>query len=342
MKPSSIVGATRDGVAILAALAILALGSPVHAQETVAHDGLSSDAPTALTCGFCAGERFGVIFRELPAPERGVEPRDFPITLESVQVAVAAATVIEGPTCAPSETGATVTARVELYAGDEPPEGSIVSLAAEGPWSSTEALVWSTDAALVLSTAEPGGTGRYGIHFNELAVRDEAGLPVVIESGAYLRAVVSIPEASTMTSVTCAADVSPAFFPVRDADGPIADERAFIYASGLGWLWNEDTRVQAEGDWGIRLALFRTPSEEPDAGAPDPDAGASDPDARRDAGAPPEGDAGTPLDAEVRADAGLRPAGGGCSCRAIPSRAQGSASSAALLLALALLRRRTR
>src|SRR5690606_24590739 len=219
----------------LAALTILLSGSLVSAQEPVIQDTLSADTPTALTCGFCAGERFGVVFRELPAPRRGIEPGDFPITLESVQVAVAAASVTAGPTCVPVETGGSVEALVELYAGAEPPEGAIASLPADAPWSDTEELVWAGEASLALSTAEPGGTGQYAIHFNVLEVRDEEGAPIVIESGAYLRAVVSIPAASSDMSAICPAGASPAFVPIRDADGPIAPERGFIYATGAGW-----------------------------------------------------------------------------------------------------------
>lgn len=303
--------------------------SPAGAQVRVIHDTLSSDTPTALTCGFCAGERFGVVFRELPAPRRGIEPTDFPITLESVQVAVAAATVTAGPTCVPSETGGSVTATVELYAGEDPPEGNIQALPAEGPWSDTEALVWAGDADLALSTAEPGGT-RYAINFNVLEVRDEEGAPIVVESGSYLRAVVSIPAAATMTSTECPAEMSPAFVGVRDADGPIATERGFIYATGAGWLWNEDTRVQVNGDWGIRLELFRSTSTA-DGGAGDPDAGA-------DAGSDPGGDAGAPRDASM--DGGLTPGGGGCSCRAIKGR--GTGTGALFLVVIAIVAARLR
>ena len=48
----------------------------------------------------------------------------------------------------PSETGGAVVATVELYAGEDPPEGNIQALPAEGPWSDTEALVWAGDADL--------------------------------------------------------------------------------------------------------------------------------------------------------------------------------------------------
>ena len=314
----------KAGNIALSLIVALALpGSLAGAQERVIHDTLSSDTPTALTCGFCAGERFGVVFRELPAPRRGIEPTDFPITLESVQVAVAAATVTAGPTCVPSETGGTVVATVELYAGEDPPEGNIQALPAEGPWSDTEALVWAGDADLALSTAEPGGT-RYSINFNVLDVRDEEGAPIVVESGSYLRAVVSIPAATTMTSTECPTDMSPAFVGVRDADGNIASERGFIYATGAGWLWNEDSRVQVNGDWGIRLELFRTTNV--------PDGGAGDPDAGNDAGND-TGDAGSARDASM--DGGTTPGGGGCSCRAIPGR--GTRAGALFLVALAVL-----
>src|SRR5690606_13897366 len=120
---------------------------------------------------------FGVVFRELPAPRRGIEPEDFPITLESVQVALASATVSPGPTCTPSEAGGAIVAPVEIYAGAEIPTGAITSLPSDGPWPGEE-LVWAADAPLALSPAQAGGGGRYELSFNELVVRDEEEMPI--------------------------------------------------------------------------------------------------------------------------------------------------------------------
>lgn len=258
-----------SGLALCGLLGVLV--TPVHAQDRVIHDTLGPDLPTGVTCGFCAGERFGVVFRELPPPRQGLVARDFPLTLETVQVAVAAATVSAGPRCAPAEVGGVVMAPVEVYAGEEPPTGSIAALPADGPWSDTETLVWAADAPLTLSTASGDGTG-YNVQFNSLEIADEEGMPIRIETGRYVRVVVTLP--SSGEACLAGAGESPAAFPIRDGDGVVASERSFLYASGLGWLWNEDARVT--GDWGIRLEVTRAPRR-PDAGV---DAG-SDP---RDAG----------------------------------------------------------
>ncbi len=313
--------------ALLSALSALAPGAAL-AQQSVIHDTLSADTPTAVTCGFCATERFGVVFRELPSPRRGIDPEDFPIRLESVQIAIAAATVTGGTSCTPSETGGTITAPVEIYAGSEVPTGAITSLSADGPWSATEELVWAADAPLALSTATPGGGGRYELSFNELVVRDETDAPIVIESGTYIRVVVTLPAADPAVACTGGLD-RPAGFPFRDSDGRIAPERSYIYAAGVGWLWNEQASI--DGDWGIRLTLFRAPPR--DGGAPELDAGSG-------ADAATEVDAAAPSDAGSGADAGAPPAEGGCGCRAAARDDRGWMLGAAAVLLLVRRRRR--
>ena len=63
---------------------LLTLSAPASAQQRIIHDTLGRDMPTQITCGFCAGEQFGVIFRELPSGRRGLEPTDFPLTIDAV------------------------------------------------------------------------------------------------------------------------------------------------------------------------------------------------------------------------------------------------------------------
>ncbi len=310
---------------LLCAALTLGAGSAA-AQERVVQDTLSADTPTGVTCGFCATERFGVVFRELPAPRRGIEPEDFPLRLAAVQVAMAAATVSPGPTCTPSTSGGTITAPIEIYAGSEIPTGAITSLPAEGPWNASEELVFAADAPLALSV-DADGMGRYAIDFNELEVRDESGGEIVVDAGTYLRVVVTLPAAEPATACTGGLDL-PGGFPVRDADGRIADERGFIYAAGVGWLWNEQASIN--GDWGIRLALFRAPPR--DGGTVELDASTSgDAGAVRDAG-------GAAMDAATAPDGGAEPSGGGCSCRAGRSRSAGW--PLAIALACLALRRR--
>ncbi len=288
-------------VALGALLGLASLpGSPALAQDRVVHDTLGPDLPTAVTCGFCAGERFGVVFRELPAPRRGISSTDFPLTIRSVQIAVASATVSAGPRCAPSSAGGVATAPVEVYAGEEPPTGSIAALPVDGAWSATEELVWAADAPLQLSAASADGTG-YEVQFNTLELADEEGMPIQVDTGRYVRVVVTLP--SSGEACVAGAGESPAGFPLRDGDGVIATERSYIYASSLGWQWNEEVGVA--GDWGIRLDVTRTINR-PDGGVPT-DGGTGAPDA-----AVATNDAGA-TDAGAAVDAGVEVAGGGCS-----------------------------
>ena len=317
---------------------LLLIPAASSAQRRLAQDTLSSSTPGVVSCGFCAGERFGVVFRDLASPLRGLEPEDFPVELDAVEIAVAAADAATG--CAPSTVGGTITAPVEIYVGEELPPEEIVDLSADGVWPG-ETLVWGADVPLTLSVADD--TGRYSVSFNTLEVRDEAGEPIRIESGVYFRVVVVIPEGGAGSSPACEAGsfLSPAGFPFRDNAGEAAEpfrgtaERSLTYALGIGWLWNSEGESPVPvipGNWGIRLSVstFGPGPAAPDAGAPADaglhDGGASDAEMSMDAGEPPS-------------DAGLSPAGGGCSCRA---GAGPSAAPPILLGLLALARLRLR
>ncbi|HJL15729.1 MAG TPA: MYXO-CTERM sorting domain-containing protein [Sandaracinaceae bacterium LLY-WYZ-13_1] len=323
----------RPAPLLLLLLAPLALPAPADAQRRIVHDTLGRDMPTAVTCGFCAGERFGVLFRELPAPRRGLEPSDFPITFDTIEIALASANVVGGA-CDPQTTGGTVDAAVEVWVGDAVPDGPIRDFSATDGWPS-ETLVWATDAApLTPSTAETDGSGRYEVRFNALEIRDEDAAPITVGSGAYVRVVVTLPVGPSGTSDLCEPTYqSPAAFPLRDDDGRVAPGRSFIYASGAGWFWNEEVPGGSiGGDWGVRLAVFTT-------GGGDVDAGPSAPDAGVDADA-----GGSSGDASTAPDAGDAPPAdpddGGCGCRA----AGGGAPPVwgGLLVALALRWRRRR
>ena len=299
------------------ALAILLLPLQGAAQRRLAQDTLSPDVPSAVTCGFCAGERFGVIFRELPSPFRGVVPADFPIVPEAIEVAMASADNSTS-TCTPSSQAATIMASVELYAGTTLQDASIMAEPADGEWTG-ETLVWAADAPLMLSTADGGG--RYSLNFNSLVVRDDMSMPIRIESGSYLRVSVTIPAGAAGSSPMCEPMyMSPAGFPFRD-EGRVAPKRSFIYAAGVGWLWNEDAGVG--GDWSIRMTIFAEGSGMPDAGTPDAGTIGTD--------------AGAAIDAGADGGSTVMPAGG-CGCRA--AAPHGGASILALLLCAALARRR--
>lgn len=308
-------------------VSLLAAPSTAWAQRRIVHDTLGAGVPTAVTCGFCAGEKFGVVFRELPAPRNGLDPADFPITLDTLELGMAAAGVASGA-CVASTTGGSIDAAVEIYAGDTVPTGDISGLPADAAWSTGETLVWSTDAApLTLSVADT--SGRYELTVNTLQIRDDLDMPIVVPSGSYLRVVVTLPAGTPGSSSLCEPTFeSPGGFPVRDDDGQIAPERNFIYALGAGWFWNESfPGGEIGGDWAIRLGVFANGPGRTDGGV------------SADAGTTP--DAGSSIDGGGGADAGVGPVDEGCGCRAArPSHAGLAPALLALVGLTAFARRR--
>ncbi|MEZ4335920.1 MAG: MYXO-CTERM sorting domain-containing protein [Sandaracinaceae bacterium] len=296
---------------------LLTLSAPASAQQRIIHDTLGRDMPTQITCGFCAGEQFGVVFRELPAGRRGLVPTDFPLTIDAVEVGLAAATVM-GSSCMAQRSGGTVMTTMAIYVGDTPPTGSILALPQAGEWPG-ETLVWASDAVPVTLSLE-NDMGQFELNFNRLEILDDMDMPVRVESGTYLRVVFELPAGAAGTSDICADPLEPAGgYPVRDNDGTIAPERSFIYAAGAGWYWNEAVPGGGiGGDWGLRLSVFpsgvgpMTDGGAPmvDAGTPSDDAGAADPD-----GGPTDTDAGP----------GTEPPSEGCSCRATAASGPSSA-----------------
>lgn len=298
---------------VLVLLALL-VPSAASAQRLLAHDTLSMETPSAVSCGFCQDEVIGVVFRELSGIG-GIRPEDFPLGLTNVQVALADATT-DGTTCSPRTTGGEITAEVEVWAGPTPPSALPAAGVVFGmPWPD-ETLVWANaEVPITLSTPTTDGGTMFNLQFNALLVTDELGMPVVVPAGnAYLRVAVRLPGAGSFNSVCVDPVEQPAGFPLRDNDGRLTDQRSFIYAGGgVGWLWNETAGLN--GDWAIRLEVAPMGSPR-DAGTRD--AGGSD------AGTADSGafDGGT--------DAGTAPASGGC-------RASAGGSPSAWLVALAAL-----
>lgn len=325
---------------LAAALALCCAPAPAAAQRTLAQDTLSGDTPVALTCGFCATERFGAVFRELPAPARGLESGDFPIVVDAIRLAMADASVVGSGaslTCEGATGGGTALVDIEVWTGETPPTGNI----RDEPlvdWPG-ETLVWATvDAPVELSVAESDGSARYGVMFNRFLIEDEGGMPVRIEPpNTYLRVVVTM-NAGAISSAVCdgASLDPPGGFPMRDDDGRIADERSFIYAAGTGWLWNEEAGI--DGDWGVRVDITAEGSPAGDGGAGDVDAGAA-----IDAGAVT--DAGAAADAGGTEDAGGPPPGDGddgCGCSVPGGGEPGGPLALALVAVMAVWVRRRR
>jgi len=329
----------------LLTLAALLLAAPASAQVTVAHDTLGGDSPVAITCGFCATERYGVVFRDLPAPARGLVPTDFPLTLRSLLVAVANARVTGSGgsyMCAGEAVAGNANVDLEVWAGSEAPTGSIRDLPADGAWNASESLVWAgVDIPLTRSASDAPGSLAYMAAFNELMLVDDMDAPIVVDAGeTYLRVVITLKPDATDRSASCVAagNASPAAFPIRDDDGVVAPENDFGYALGLGWFWNEEPGFGIGGDWAIRLSISPSSAPAPDGGVAD--AGSSD--AGVDASvddASTGGDAAA-ADASTTTDGGLIGSGGG-GC-ALGGRANANASGWLALGLLGLLAWRRR
>lgn len=312
-------------------LALLLLASTsssrASAQRTLAQDTMSETTPVALTCGFCAMEAYGVVFREVGAG--GLTAADFPLTLRSVSLALGDADVsADGSTCTGRTTGGTALVHVEIWAGATPPSGDPQAFPVLGEAWAGETLVYAADdVPVTLSVPTTAGATGFNLMLNTFDVLGEAGEPVVVPEGnSYLRVAVGLGSNGMHNAICTGALESPGGFPVRDDEGRVGPERGFIYAGGFGWAWNEDLpgTGSINGDWGIRLSI--TPMGTPHDAGLRVDAG-SDADASL-------ADAG--LDAATGADAGVAPSGGGsCSCRMAGARTSGG--GAGLLLALGLL-----
>jgi len=319
-------------------LGVLALApSLAVAQRVLAYDTLSAMTPAAASCGFCAGEKFGAIFYELPDGS-GLAPAEFPLTLRAMRIAVARVTVTGPTACTGSDLGGTEPFDLALYAGATVPT-DIAAMPASGPWPGETVLLELADVPLETSVLS-AGTATFEATFNEIPILDDLGATIMVAPpNTYLRAVVGITAGGSSTGCTAPA-APPAGVPLRDDDGRIAPRRSLILANGgagSSWLWNEDARVV--GDWALRLVV--TPLGAGSDGGATADAGPAD--AGRDAGS----DAGVRMDAGAAGpDAGLGGSGGGdggCGCRMARASGSGSGARAIVLVAgLALVGARVR
>jgi len=267
----------------LAALLYAASGPSVaNAQRTVVYDTLAAETPAAVTCGFCAMEKFGVVFYELPGGG-GLAPEEFPLRMFAVQVAVAKARVtgslFTSYVCEGSATGGTVRLDMEIYAGQSVPRASIRALPADGPWPG-ETLVYSTDTADVeASVATVDGGAMYNVMIQELELPTDT---VVDAPNTYLRVVFTLPAGGQSASCSDLGLTPAAAYATRDDDGRVAPKRSLIYALGLdlgvggaidqGWHWNEEISdpisgtTGINGDWTVRLKVTPLSGGTSDAG----------------------------------------------------------------------------
>ncbi len=297
--------------ALLVLLAWLAPTSAL-AQTILSHDGIAGDTNVTVTCGFCAQEKIGVVFRELPAPGDGLDPAELPIELVGVQLALANASVDDSRMCVSTTVSGVVDVSLEIWAGIVPPEGGeLAAMPESGPWggAENEMLLVDTVVPITLSTAASPSAVRYDAFFNELALVDEEGRGLRVESPyTYLRVLVTL-ESGTVSHPICTDEGldPPNAFPMRDDDGVVAPNRSYLFAGGLGWVWGEDARVLLDGDWAIRVEYLAEGSPGGDGGMIDAgDAGTdanSDADASTDAEPSADADASTDADASPEPDA---------------------------------------
>lgn len=286
--------------------------APLHIQ----FDTLADNESAELSCGFCAGEKFGVVFRELPLG-KGLPADAFPLTVLSVDVALAAVNV-EGLFCVGSTAGGDIDTEMEIFAGPVAPSGDISQMPASGPWPN-ETTVATGNATIPLSVETSPGTQVYNANFYQIELPD--GGIVVDKPNTYIRVVLTIPTGSGSSLCSFGGLSEPAGVAFRDVDGRTANELNFIYAlsssfdgavSG-GWHWNESTAIEdplnpqlrgIAGDWGLRLNV------QPEVFAQNPD----QPTPAGTGGETSQPDVGTTPEPETRPepdpDAGL-PGGGG-------------------------------
>lgn len=277
----------------------LGLAAPVHAQTRLIFDTVSESTPSAISCGFCASEKYGVVFDELPSGA-GLRVRDFPLEIQSVSVAVARARVQQDDTflfeCVASPSVAPIEANVAIYAGVTVPV-SIADLPSDGPWPGEIEVLAFDEVELTPSAEQSPGSAMFNVMFNELSPEEPA---VVDHPYRYLRVVVSVPPGEDSASCEFLGLHGPGLVPIRDDDGRVAPRHSFIYSVGGAatnkWLWNESTEITdpvtfasgIRGDWSVRMQVRTLVASEPDAGPTVPDAGPGEPDAdlaRSDAGA---------------------------------------------------------
>jgi MYXO-CTERM domain-containing protein len=261
----------RLSFASLVSVFVLALALPASAQRTVAYDTVSEGTPAAVTCGFCAMEKFGTVFYSLGTPG-GLEADEFPFTLTAVQVAIARTRVVgdilSGYTCQGSDMGGTVNFTIEVYAGETVPM-SIMALPTTGPWAGETLVYEASDVPLETSVATMDGGNMFNVMINEFALPD--GGVMVEAPNTYLRVVFTIPGGGgSSASCTDLGLTPPAAVSIRDDDGRIAARRSLILATDVdlggigipgGWYWNEDVPdmlgggTGVNGDWAIRIKI---------------------------------------------------------------------------------------
>ena len=304
--------------AVPAGLAALLVAGSAHAQQVIQYDSIQADSEAAITCGFCATEKYGTVFYELGSGG-GLPASAFPLSVDNVQLAVAS-TQVTGSLgtyqCAGSASGGNVNATLEIYAGVTVPT-AITSLPASGAWPGEQVVLPANPVQLELSVDTQPGSNQFDLRLNTIAVNVTVPTP-----NQYLRVVVTVPLGGSSASCSEIGYDPPAFSPFRDDNGRAGPRRSFIYQLGFDfpplnippqWTWVEDItdpitgQRGIDGDWLVRLEV--SPAGTPtDAGVTDSgptvvDAGTEDTGVAEDSG--------VVADSGVVEDAGVEPADSG-------------------------------
>jgi MYXO-CTERM domain-containing protein len=282
-----------------------------HAQPVeVRNDNIRVDSEAALSCGFCAGEKFGALFYDPILPTSS-----FPLSLTKVKLALASITVVEaggGFRCEPGA-GGMLNVNYEVYTGSSVP-ASITSLPSNGVWPGESVVVPITSAPITLSEPSTPGSTNYRLNLNEIPLNGITIAP----PNAYIRVVVTIPTGSVQSASCQALGLQPpAAVAFRDIDITGTSRRNFIYQIdpigivGNRWVFNEAFQDPVSGnningDWIIRLEVEAmssgTPRDggisiNPDAAPPTP--ADSGPQAPADTGVQVPSDSGVSVAADT-------------------------------------------
>src|SRR5688572_23837586 len=143
-----------------------------------------------LSCGFCAGERYGIVFRTLDGVDEGIDPAAFPIEIDAIQFSLAAGEIVGTAgayECRPREEAGTASVTIDVYGGETPPT-DILELPAEGPWPGETVLLPTSEVEAVASLAD--ADGRYDLQLNTFHASED---PIRVEEPhTYVRVIITL------------------------------------------------------------------------------------------------------------------------------------------------------
>ena len=248
------------GLGLAAILLLPSLGAAQPME--VRNDDIRIDSEAYISCGFCAGEKFGALFYDPVLPTA-----TFPLTLSKIKVALASITVVQsggGFICEPGA-GGMLNVSYEAYAGTSVPS-SITALPQNGIWPGETILMPLTSVPITLSEPTSPGASDYRLNLNEIPINGVTVPP----PHTYIRVVFTIPTGAVQSASCSALGLGPpGGVSFRDTDITGRSRRNFIYQIdptnivGDRWVFNEAfidpvSGSNINGDWIIRLEVEST------------------------------------------------------------------------------------